>query len=491
MMELLAVLAIFLCVFSFSLAFPTINPESIFIPLVHRVRDDVSDVFQADSNEFPTDPRVPPVVTDQDAQAVLQDYGFLSSDDIINRLDQTTDSAKDALKRFQKQFNLTENGALDDDTRRLISAPRCGVAELNAIEDKWTKRALTFKINSFPRSVPQSEARNLINQAFKEWTKHVLLNVTEVSRGEADIYVSDEQKIHENRLGSECRFTTNTTLAHAFFPEVGDIHYNTDRSYTSEEFFSATIHEIGHTLGLDHSNSKTSIMFPFHIRYHTEIPEEDRRALQALYGVSRTTTAIPTVPPRTETPVPPLCSLHKFDAILNDARGQTYALAGDYYYPLRDRTPRGRRISSKWPKLPGSVDVAFTYRNNKTFFFKRNRVWVYADNQLEAGYPKPIEDDFPGLPGNLGAVFVTKQGNLLALRKKHYWFYSPRKRPQIGKEFPRSVFDFQGMPVNVDAALRHTDGLAYFFKGRNYHILNMTDYTMGPATPMKRRWFAC
>lgn len=492
-MELLAKQTTLLfCVFSFSLAFPAhINPESIFIPPAHLLRNNAGDVREADSNELPFDPRVPPEVTDQDANTVLKDLGYLSADDVVNRLDQTTDVIdRNALKRLQRRYNLTDNGLLDDDTRRLIAAPRCGVAELNAIEEKWTKRSLTFKISSYPKTLSLNEVRQLITRAFDEWTKHVQLNISEVRHGVADIYVSDEQKIHQDRLGQECRFTANTTLAHAFYPEVGDIHYNRDRNYTAEEFFSTTIHEIGHTLGLDHTDSRTSIMFPFHIRYHSGIPLEDRRALQAMYGARRIIT-IPTLPPQTESSVARLCSLNAFDTILNDSRGRTYALAGDYYYRLGERNPRGRRISSKWPKLPGSIDVAFTYRNNKTFFFKRSRVWVYADNQLEAGYPKPIKDDFPGLPSNLSAVFVTKHGSLLAIRKKQYWFYSPRKRPQVGKEFPRLVYDFKDMPANLDAALRHTDGQSYFFKGRNFYVLNMKNYTMGPATPMEQRWFSC
>ncbi|XP_062535381.1 matrix metalloproteinase-19-like [Armigeres subalbatus] len=490
-MVLLAVLTVLQCLSKFCLPLPVyINPESIIIKPTLLLNNNIGDHSDVDSNDFPTDPRTPPEVTEQDASIILQEYGYLSTDVIVTRLDQTADeSMLIALKQLQQRFNLPDSGTLDDDTRRLIAAPRCGVAELNAVDDKWTKQSLTFRISSYPGSITNGEARRLITQAFNEWTKHVPLSISEVMQGEADIYVSDEQENHQNRLGSDCRFTSNATLAHAFYPQVGDIHYNSGRSYTQDEFFSTTIHEIGHSLGLDHTNSKTSIMFPFHIRYHTEIPPEDRRALQALYGVRKTTS--PTTSPRSETSGSYLCSLDRIDTILNDAQGRTYVLAGDYYYDLDERNPQGRQISSKWPKLPGGMDVAFMYRNNKTFFFKRNRVWVYANNQLEAGYPKPIRDDFPGLPNNLSAVFVTKQGSLLAIRKKQYWFYNPRKRPQVGKEFPRLVYDFKDMPSNLNAALRHTDGISYFFKDRSFYIMNMKDYTVGPATPMEQQWFEC
>lgn len=483
-----------------------INPDTVGIKSTHL---SINANNQEAMIKFPTDPRMPPDVTQQDAivrslfqpalanssshslQVFLEDTGFISRDEIVNRMDQTAENSTVlALKRFQKHQHLPESGTLDDDTRRLIAAPRCGVAELNLVDEKWSKRSLTFKINSFPRSIAAAEARQLIRQAFEEWTKHVQLTITEVLQGKADIYVSDELAVHQDRLGQECKFSSNTTLAHAFYPEVGDIHYNSQRTYTPDEFFSATIHEIGHTLGLEHTTSQTSIMFPMHIRYHTEIPLEDRRTLQALYGVRRTTVR----PSTSSGPLkygPRLCSLEKIDAILNDAKGQTYVLAGDYYYPLSENNPKGRRNTSKWPRLPGGIQAAFTYRNNKTFFFKRNKIWVYADDQLEAGYPKPIAEEFPGLPNNLSTVFVTQHGSLLAIRKKQYWFYSPRMRPQVSREFPRLVYDFRDMPVDLDAALHHTDGQSYFFKDRSYYVMNMKDYTLSTARPIKERWFLC
>uniref|UniRef100_A0A1Q3FP28 Putative gelatinase a n=1 Tax=Culex tarsalis TaxID=7177 RepID=A0A1Q3FP28_CULTA len=445
---------------------------------------------------LPLDPRPAPEVTEREAAKFLEEMGFLnhSADEIGTRLDQVEgDPRWIALVRFQKQFQLPESGKLDDDTRRLIAAPKCGVSELNVDSEKWTKPVITYKINSFPNSLEPTEARKLIGQAFGEWSKHANLDIVEVKQGDADIFVSDEAPDHQDRMGFSCRFLKNTTVAHAFFPEIGDVHYNRAKSYTPDEFLSASMHEIGHSLGLDHVMSKSSIMYPLHIRYHMEIPIEDQRALQALYGVRTTIRQSP----RTTTPVPVestprLCSLDKIDTIVNDASGQTFALAGNYYYDLSQRNPAGRRISSKWPRLPGSIDAAFTYRGGRyTFFFKGSRVWVYADDQLEAGYPRAISSELPGLPNNLDAAYVTKAGSIVAIRRKQYWFYNPSKRPQVSGHFPRLVYDFHNMPVNLDAALHHTDRQFYFFKGREYYRLNLTNFTVGPPSAMESKWFKC
>ncbi|XP_055597065.1 matrix metalloproteinase-19-like [Uranotaenia lowii] len=466
-----------------------IDPGSFVFPDASRALDQTVD--EADTN----DPRPAPEVTNEDTSNFLQDLGFYNPAEVADRLDMLAeDPVKEALRKFQQRYNLSDTGILDDDTRRLIAAPRCGLpAELNDGE-KWSKKTITYMINSLPRSLDSSVARQTIRQAFDEWTKYADLNIREINQGQADIYISDEGRIHSNRLGGECRFDRDTTVAHAYFPEIGDIHYNGARSYTEDEFFSANLHEMGHTLGLDHTTSQSSIMFPMHIRYHSTIPTEDQISLQSLYG-PRINTVIETTtrrPVTTSKPAPKLCSINKIDTIFNDAQGNTIIFAGEYYFESDDWNPRGRLISSRWSGLPSNIDASFTYhRNGKTFFFKGTKLWVYADNQLEAGYPKAISQELPGLPNHMDAAYVTKGGSIVALRNKHYWFYNPKLRPQVSSHFPRLVYDFKNMPTNIDAAMRHTDGKFYFFKGRYYYTLNLSSFTVSEAMPLEDMWLLC
>ena len=72
---------------------------------------------------------------------------------------------------------------------------------------------------------------------------------------------------------------------------AGDLHFDADenwtlKSYTGVNLLQTAVHELGHSLGLDHSRVRGSIMFPSYggYQHNLKLHEDDIRGVQALYG---------------------------------------------------------------------------------------------------------------------------------------------------------------------------------------------------------------
>ena len=80
-------------------------------------------------------------------------------------------------------------------------------------------------------------------------------------------------------------------LAHAFFPTDGRAHFDEDEYYTDgtsegTNLLWVATHEFGHALGIEHSDVRNAIMYPYYTGYVADmkLQEDDIAAIQSLYG---------------------------------------------------------------------------------------------------------------------------------------------------------------------------------------------------------------
>ena len=180
-------------------------------------------------------------------------------------------------------------------------------------------------------------------------------------------------------------------------------------------------HELGHSLGLSHSDKRSALMAPFYRGYeeNIQLDRDDIEGIQTLYGdgedendvgigvrtggvpsprpspsftTPRTTARTTTSPPRK---VPNLDNrelcLGNLDTIVT-IQGDTFAFHGEKYWKLTDTAVEAgypRTISRDWDGLPANLDAAFTWTNGKTYFFKGGQYWRFSQiGKLDRGYPK-------------------------------------------------------------------------------------------------------
>jgi predicted Zn-dependent protease len=165
--------------------------------------------------------------------------------------------------------------------------------EYGLIGSKWNKTALKYYIYNTSAHLTAAQRETIIQTAFQRWSAVSALSFTQVSSpSSADIKIKWVTGDHGD--GKPFDGTNDSILAHAFSPGsiyyAGEVHFDDGDPWIVEGsgltgylLLHAAIHEIGHALGIAHSNVAGSIMLPKYTG-QTTLGSDDILAICNLYG---------------------------------------------------------------------------------------------------------------------------------------------------------------------------------------------------------------
>ncbi|XP_069747285.1 collagenase 3-like isoform X2 [Narcine bancroftii] len=386
-------------------------------------------------------------------------------DDSSGVLQGSQDAFRAQVKEMQEFFGLQVTGELDSSTLNVMRRPRCGVQDALQYSHgpgnlKWKHKNLTYSIVNYTYRLKQRDVNNAIKNALKVWSDVTPLTFTRIFNGDADILISFQYRAHGDRSPFD---GPNGILAHAFAPGKnigGDIHFDWEESWTmnSEGYnlFLVAAHEIGHALGMGHSQDVGALMYPTYGYIDTKdyvLPLDDVKGIQALYGPSNK-------PDRRRHPkTPNKCDNSlEFDAACT-LRGEKFFFKDRFMWRIHPYQQRAELaiISSQWPFLTSKIDASYENKiKDHNVFFQGTQFWPVKGYDLLSRFPQSIYlFGFPHTVKKIdAAVQISKTGKSFFFVGNQYWSYD-EKSNRMDEGYPKLIEDgWPGVKSPIDAALQ-------------------------------------
>jgi hypothetical protein len=167
------------------------------------------------------------------------------------------------------------------------------VAEYSIVR-AWDHTNISYCFSNGTADIASSDENQAVLDAMALWSAVSPVTFAEVACASANITILWATGSHGDGAPFDGR---NGVLAHAFYPPpngsfAGDLHLDDAEDWTLStrsdgaqpiDLVTVAAHELGHSLGLAHSDDQTALMYAFYGGSHRFLAQDDINGIQALY----------------------------------------------------------------------------------------------------------------------------------------------------------------------------------------------------------------